>query len=481
MNYLFFDTEGKVNHAKGLKSFGFVLADSDFNVLDRKDIFISITEDGKLKETSNIKAEIPFNQVYDTISNYLTDPNTYVLGFDVVEDVDSVNTACLRNKKAPLKYDFFDVQQLFMDVFNPERVLTLENCVRSLQIEGQFEYHRSEVDAYATMLVMQAICKHLNLSIEQCIEKYDDCKGYADKYKRYLKIDEKVISLETCRVENFKIRVDLPLIEFKKNVGAINEEGKRDGVCYIYDLALNMMFKDRHPHQVAMADKNSLVKRFFWQAQNKGIEKLQRVDAEFANSQEWMRVRRCIVSYEFLGSISQGELKLLFGERYLKTIGRRNKYARMLSERNIEPQNVVKRFYIAQTFLQAMMKNAKWNYGDKNPDIQVENTPKFTDVQQDGDELFVPRAFEYMLSERIGVNQVIACRQEHKQFAKGAQVVDLDALNLSDKNIQLVTKDGDGNVYAFIPCKCSVRCELYNCQYELPLVIRRKLSSGIFD
>ncbi|MDE7380251.1 MAG: hypothetical protein K2N14_04280 [Clostridia bacterium] len=477
MKYTFIDTEGDINQGGGLRTFGFIVTDENFNILeDSRDVWLNTREDKNGETFHRSKYDIRFNRMYCILRDYMTRNIEYVVGFAVQNDVDRINAACERFKTKPLSYKFFDVQMLYKAAFGKDS--SLGQCVTDLGIEEEFKYHQSKEDARATMYVMQKLCSKLGLTLPQCIERYADFTGKSEMYMSQLKRDEKIENLHSCLAHGFKIRVDFPLIRFKKNIGPKNNDGKHEGVCYFYDLTLDKLFPDRHPHKAAKVRNDSLIHpRFFAEAKRRGLKMLETEDENFYNSKANLGVQNFFVSYEFMGEITDdGKLIFKHGAKELKTIDRRNNYVSMLNRKGLLSDRLISKYYNAQTFKPSMMKNAKWNYGDKNPEIQVDEGVPFDSVKLGTDDvLYLPRAFEYVLTGKVGDNALIVCKKEHTQFAVAQKTVDIDTLSLPDKSIKLIAVDKEGNAFAYIPCKRNIYCVAFDCTYELPLLICRKI------
>lgn len=478
MKYIFIDTEGQVNAYKGLKTFGYVLTDETFEIGKKREIYIQINPDGTQREISETKSEVPFNKAYSILRDNII-ASDYVIGFAVRHDVDNINAACERFKTPPLDYKFFDVQKLYAKIYKPSKQMSLKACVNALEIDGRFHYHTSKADAYATALVLKKICEANSLTLAECIENNPVCVGYTEKYKAHFLSDAKTESLESSAAGMFKIRVDFPLVCFKKQIGATRNDGFKDGVCYYYDLTLNKLFRDRHPHQVAKAKQGCLIEPYFDEAISCGKQKLEEECAEFYNADAALKTGKYVVSFEFVGTIDNSVLYFKYGEKYLKQINRKNKYAHMLGSAGLLSDGLLRRYYDKDTFVKAMCKNAKWNYGDKNPQIQIENVPTYgAIISKEGDEWFLPRVYEYVLTQKIGRNGILACKSEHIPFAVADKVIDIDSLPVGDKDIKIIVQNDDGQAFAFIPCVKSIRCNTFGCSYDLPLLIRRKLDDN---
>lgn len=476
MKYVFIDTEGGVNQSSGLKSCGIVVTDESFNIERQREVFIDMNRDGSKREATDIKRNIPFNQMYCILRDYLTDKDSYVFGFSVLSDVMNIDQACERNKMPALTYDFFDVQKLCRVLLPEAQQFTLEGCVNALGITEQFTYHRSKEDARATARVLQKLCELKNMTVAQFIESYPHFTGRTQGFMGKYNLPEAGHTYANSSVGMFKIRIDLPLLYYKKKIGAMRTDGARDGVGIYYDVILDKLFKDRHPHRgVAKARNDCLVFGEFGKLRQRGLNKLEREESDFYKADAQLTVSKFVVSYECVGCIDEGTLTLLHGNTYLKQASDENKYVDKVLKKGVNPDKMIRKYYTADTFEQTLRRNTKWNYGDRNKEIQLDTVP-FDDVQpQEGDGLYLPRVYASVLTNEFGNGEIVACRKEHFGYAANQQVIDIDSLQLADKSVRLVTRDNDGNVWGFIPVTGKVTFPLFDCKYELPMLIMRQL------
>ena len=126
MKYLAFDIEA----ANGYKpysicSIGIVLADENFNVLKRTNIWINPKTSYNLNGTRKnvgidlhldkalLDASPDFSQVYSRIVSLLTDPDCLVVGHAVDSDVRMLNAACKRYRLPSIDFTFICSQLLY--------------------------------------------------------------------------------------------------------------------------------------------------------------------------------------------------------------------------------------------------------------------------------------------------------------------------------------------------------------------------------
>ncbi|MGN0795749.1 MAG: exonuclease domain-containing protein [Christensenellales bacterium] len=178
MRYLFFDIE--CCNGKNICSFGYVITDAEFNLLQKEDIIINPQAEFKLSRSGfnpNIKLaydeqeflnaeSFPFH--YERIKEILMEGNQIVCGHAVNNDAVFLKTACLRYKLPQLSYYFADSQKIYY-MLGAGVNFSLEKISENLKVE-LMNLHKSDDDAHVTMLVVKAICKILRLSLKELIE-----------------------------------------------------------------------------------------------------------------------------------------------------------------------------------------------------------------------------------------------------------------------------------------------------------------------
>ena len=197
MNYLFFDIEA--SEGKSMCSFGYVLTDEDFCIIEKKDILINpeaqfCTQARSKKNQDKNKgislAYTPkvfyknptFALRYDEIKEIISRPNQMIIGFSHVNDTRYLRIACERYNKENFSYTFFDVQDMYRDYKERKDQVSLEKIMAELDISVEgYTLHKSVDDAELSMLVAKAVCSELNCTMEKLIEKYPRFVGTFDK------------------------------------------------------------------------------------------------------------------------------------------------------------------------------------------------------------------------------------------------------------------------------------------------------------
>ncbi len=173
--------------------FGYVVCDENFNILKKEDILINpkgrfeLTDrhgEKGLKlpyEYSEFKKHPPFKKVYGRIKELLEDTDALVFGHAVLNDVKYLNLETKRFRLPSFDFAFADSQLIYMTYKNDfSRQTGLEHIAQDLNVE--FTPHRAEDDAYATMRIVEAICRAENCNIGELFGKYKFTLGRIENY-----------------------------------------------------------------------------------------------------------------------------------------------------------------------------------------------------------------------------------------------------------------------------------------------------------
>lgn len=195
MNLVFFDIEcaSVFKYTAKICAFGYVVCDEQFNILEKKDVLVN--PKGKFHLTDNrgdhglvlpyeyseFKKYPTFPQVFPKIKKLLEDKNNLVFGHATLNDVKYLDLETNRFNLPPFDFSFSDSQLMYMTAMNDfSRQFGLEYITKDLNVE--FTPHRAADDAYATMRVVEALCKKYNCN---CIELGDILKIKRGKIKNH--------------------------------------------------------------------------------------------------------------------------------------------------------------------------------------------------------------------------------------------------------------------------------------------------------
>lgn len=192
MKFLFFDTEcAKINRLNSyLCSFGYVLCDDKFNILEKEDILINPTQyddhiiNDIIEYSKNDLASAPkFPFYYDKIKKLLSDKKTIVIGQTVYMDAKYINCSLKMYKLEPINYPFYDLSEIFRNMNGNMLVKSLEEEARMLGLDvSQGDRHTSLNDAYITYLCFKELCNNESLDGFSLLKKYKALKGESKDY-----------------------------------------------------------------------------------------------------------------------------------------------------------------------------------------------------------------------------------------------------------------------------------------------------------
>ena len=169
MKYLFFDIEcaNCFEHTGKIYSFGYVLTDETFEVLESEDMLMNPKVDKwdfyVIKHIlayprAEILRQPDFAQRYDRIRSLLTDKDTLVFGFSLQNDVKFLFDETTRYGLPPLVFNYYDVQTMLCMLDNSKMPVSLEKAYSARCGATAEDLHRSDRDAFATMMILRSIC-----------------------------------------------------------------------------------------------------------------------------------------------------------------------------------------------------------------------------------------------------------------------------------------------------------------------------------
>lgn len=185
MKYLFFDIE--CSDGYHICSFGYVLVDDKMKIIDKDDIVINPESRFILSpRKSRPKIELAysdeyfykhgnFKSQYEEIKKILTRKGQLLFGHSISSDFRFLMYACQRYNLPVFELSGFDTQKIYQIYSNAPHVESLEKIVDELNIQTDFQYHKSSDDAHATFLVAKRICKRHEISLSDLAAKYNSC------------------------------------------------------------------------------------------------------------------------------------------------------------------------------------------------------------------------------------------------------------------------------------------------------------------
>ena len=195
MKYLFFDIECADGGKATICTFGYVVADMNFNILDHDDIIMN--PEGRFYLTGRagrpdvnlaypieyFKKAPNFKAFHSRIKALVENEEYYVVGHSIGDDVRYLNRACARYKLEPFKFKYFDTQRMYRELTGEKKQKSLENALLALGVDEFFVSHRSDEDARATMMLLEALLKKANMPFEAYKSRTDRCTGSTEDGK----------------------------------------------------------------------------------------------------------------------------------------------------------------------------------------------------------------------------------------------------------------------------------------------------------
>lgn len=177
MRFLFFDIEcaNTFNNICKLCSFGYVIMDEHFNLIEQRDIIINpedIFDPYFFKPDSNISLPYKkeeyvkqpnFISKYEEILSIFNNEVDFILGFDIDKDFKYLKDACLRyNLKLPAinGYDVKDILKHFGITGKLHQI-----AKRYLTSDSNAINHKSDDDALLTAKLLEFLCQHNQIEI----------------------------------------------------------------------------------------------------------------------------------------------------------------------------------------------------------------------------------------------------------------------------------------------------------------------------
>lgn len=202
MKYLFFDCEcaNCYHHEGKICSFGYVVSDENFKVLEQADIVINPDAPfdphvlGVGERSINLAytplrfAHAPkFDAVFAKISGLLGDPDTQVFGYAIENDLGFLLSECRRYSLTLPEFAYFDIQDYARLEGKWERSPSLEDALKSLQVPyDAYAEHQSDDDAAMSMLLLKGLLSADSLSMAAAQKAYPQCAGRLSLFQKQL-------------------------------------------------------------------------------------------------------------------------------------------------------------------------------------------------------------------------------------------------------------------------------------------------------
>ena len=192
MKYIFFDIEcANCFQGKGkICSFGYVVTDTSFNVIEKYDLVINPASKFNLGpeivlayDKKTFKHSPMFPDYYCEITELLEDEDSMVFGFSASNDARYLNYECMRYDLPGIDYVFYDVQQILMGMKDIKNQPSLLGSCLEYGIEENQDVHKSDDDSLMTMELLREICSSTGKTPAELVNEYKQCIGIVSDYE----------------------------------------------------------------------------------------------------------------------------------------------------------------------------------------------------------------------------------------------------------------------------------------------------------
>ena len=274
MDYLFYDIE--CSDGRHMCSFGYVITDEYFNILEKADILINpeaIFHTGAWSKKNRekdpgielaypkerFKANPTFPSRYERIQRLLQHDDRKIIGFSHHNDALFLTIACKRYELPVIDYKFYDAQEMFGESRDIINQVALNAIAEALGVDlGHLVPHRSDDDAEASMLVTKALCRDLGFTIEELIGHCPRCAGEVSAegkckyYVREAKRAEKRMRAQAVRSNRMTTK---NLEEFKKYVRGLQPDHILELTFRGKKVTLNSPYEYKHFKETCLIAK----------------------------------------------------------------------------------------------------------------------------------------------------------------------------------------------------------------------------------
>ena len=185
-----FNGEGKIC------SFGYVITDEDFNVLEKNDLVMNPASRFYLRRKEGrpeielayseeyFRAQPKFDKFYEKIKYMLEEPDQIVMGHSILNDVKHLAYQCKRYKFPCINYRFGDSQLIYKKFVQhgSGSQVGLARICEEFDIHPE-HLHRSDDDAWATMEFVKIICKQKHVSLYRLLSDNPECTGEINNFE----------------------------------------------------------------------------------------------------------------------------------------------------------------------------------------------------------------------------------------------------------------------------------------------------------
>lgn len=190
MKYVFFDSESIDKQHKYSFTFGYIVTDEKFNVLNPSEDIVFNPDIPKenwdfwaykkllknLYPQNILQSAKKFTYYYDKIKRLFKDEEVICIGFEINEDVKYLLNNCDRYNLEPINFKYVDVRQIIKFLTN-EKPKSLSVEYVKYTCKPCFDAHRSNIDAEMTMCVLREVLKKYDVRLEDIIHQNKSLVG----------------------------------------------------------------------------------------------------------------------------------------------------------------------------------------------------------------------------------------------------------------------------------------------------------------
>lgn len=188
MKFLFFDLECACTLKGGrgvICEFGYVLTDEKFEVQKRDVLLINpekpfekyVIENMLAFKREDYEAAPDFAARYEEIKALFGEEGVTVVGHTTDVDAQYLNFASKRYGLPYINFGFYDLKQIYKHRKKVKQGVGLESIVKALRLDFGGHVHRSDDDAYATMLAVKELCRLSEIDGAALFTEYEPFKG----------------------------------------------------------------------------------------------------------------------------------------------------------------------------------------------------------------------------------------------------------------------------------------------------------------
>ena len=207
MNYIFFDIEcaNCTNGQAKICSFGYVITDTDFNVLEKTDLIVNPRAPFMLSgrknrpyiklayDSKDFRSAPDFRRVYEDVDDLLSRTDCLIFGYAADNDAAYLKSEFLRYHLPCIDFTYYDLQKLLRFVrpdLGSNQISLSTAAALFMGEEVHQDIHKSDDDAYLTMQVLKGLCRETRLPAVKLLEKYPVCRGDLEDNKIYIRVLE---------------------------------------------------------------------------------------------------------------------------------------------------------------------------------------------------------------------------------------------------------------------------------------------------